>query len=68
MLTAFQRKVRTDARIKACGSCMERRLVMGISLCGQCGCVIAAKARLSDATCPLDKWPKDEPTAQTPAG
>lgn len=60
MLTAFKRKVQAEARIKTCQSCPERRLVMGVSLCGQCGCVIAAKARLSGADCPLGKWSKDE--------
>lgn len=40
-------------RLKICTSCEFRK---GF-LCGECGCVLQAKARIDDE-CPKDKWPK----------
>lgn len=40
-------------RLRFCKDCPSR---IGI-LCGECGCVLKAKARLMDEECPLDRWP-----------
>lgn len=42
-------------RLKICAVCKFRR----VFLCGECGCVLQAKARLPEEKCPKDKWPED---------
>jgi len=39
-------------RIKICKSCFYRS---GF-LCGECGCVLAAKVESDEESCPLNKW------------
>lgn len=41
-------------RLGYCIPCEFRKMF----LCNKCGCVLQAKARLIDETCPADKWPK----------
>lgn len=41
-------------RLKVCAKCIHRK---GF-LCGLCGCVLQAKARLIDEKCPANKWKK----------
>jgi hypothetical protein len=35
-----------------CDACPSKAML----LCGECGCLIAAKVRLNAASCPLNKW------------
>lgn len=41
------------ARLAACAGCDARK----DGRCTACGCVLAAKARLSTEECPLGRWP-----------
>lgn len=47
------REVR-DERLDACKGCEE--LFKPTRTCKQCGCFMALKTWLKDATCPLGKW------------
>jgi len=40
-------------RLAICAGCEFRRRF----LCGECGCVLNAKARLFEEECPKKKWP-----------
>lgn len=42
------------SRLKVCADCSFR---VGFT-CGECGCVLQAKARLYDEECPLGMWSK----------
>ena len=42
-------------RRKICNSCPSLDQVI-VPTCKECGCLLAAKVRLSDAECPLKKW------------
>lgn len=42
------------ARYEVCKFCPE--LIKLTKQCKQCGCFMAAKTKLNDATCPLGKW------------
>ena len=44
----------SDSRLKLCRSCPE--LIKLTSQCKKCGCFMAAKTKLKQATCPLGKW------------
>jgi hypothetical protein len=41
-------------RFDLCNSCPE--LIKLTKQCKQCGCFMAAKTKLDNATCPLGKW------------
>lgn len=41
-------------RLAICAPCIHRKGV----LCGLCGCVLQAKARLIEENCPANKWKK----------
>lgn len=43
-----------ESRISICKSCPE--FVNITKQCKQCGCVMPLKVKLSEATCPLNKW------------
>lgn len=44
-------------RLARCASCPQRtEVAAGIALCARCGCVLAAKTRFQQATCPLNHW------------
>lgn len=43
-----------DARLSVCKSC--DRLFKPTMSCRECGCFMALKTWLTDATCPLGKW------------
>lgn len=43
-----------DERYEVCKKCP--RLFKPTKTCKECGCFMAAKTWLKDATCPLDKW------------
>lgn len=40
-------------RLKICSTCQYRKQF----LCGECGCVLQAKARITEELCPRKKWP-----------
>lgn len=42
-------------RLKVCASCMFREGM----ICGICSCVLQAKARLPEESCPAHRWPGD---------
>jgi hypothetical protein len=42
------------SRYDTCLSCPE--LIKLTKTCKQCGCFMALKTKLQDATCPLNKW------------
>jgi hypothetical protein len=44
----------SDKRIKICNNCP--RLRGGIS-CSICGCIVEAKTRLPEESCPEQRWP-----------
>jgi Family of unknown function (DUF6171) len=44
----------SESRYDTCLSCPE--LIKLTKTCKQCGCFMALKTKLQDATCPLDKW------------
>lgn len=49
-------------RLETCAECDKRsnypQNVSMFSKCLECGCVIQAKARCKNCTCPLNKWDK----------
>jgi len=44
----------SNKRYEICKACPE--LIKLTKQCKKCGCFMAAKTKLLDATCPLDKW------------
>jgi hypothetical protein len=46
--------VTAESRLEVCRGC--ERLFKPTLTCRECGCFMAAKTRLSAATCPLGKW------------
>lgn len=55
----FSDKDEYKRRLTICENC-DRKSILNI--CKECGCLVIAKAKLLDATCPLDKW-KDKTKA-----
>jgi hypothetical protein len=58
----FADKTLVDARNILCNACPDKTSVFSTDVCGKCGCVLAAKTKLSGAMCPAGKWdsiPKD---------
>jgi hypothetical protein len=45
-----------DKRLKTCEGCPKLKKIATIKQCGECGCLIAAKAKLLNAKCPDSKW------------
>lgn len=48
-----------NRRRKICEGCDKKKIVAGCLKCGECGCLIMAKSRLTKekgGECPLDKW------------
>jgi hypothetical protein len=43
-------------RLDICKACPE--FIRFTHQCKKCGCLMDAKTKLADATCPLDKWGK----------
>lgn len=43
-----------EARMDTCNKCPE--LISLTKQCKQCGCLMASKTKLLQATCPLGKW------------
>jgi hypothetical protein len=44
-----------EMRLKICGECP--RYVKLTHQCRECGCIMNAKVKLKDATCPISMWP-----------
>jgi hypothetical protein len=40
-------------RLSICEKCDKRNM---LNMCKECGCFIAAKAKLAMSSCPLEKW------------
>jgi hypothetical protein len=50
-------KVSNEIKDKRLSICLEcPRLIKATKQCKECGCFMDVKAKLFDATCPLDKW------------
>lgn len=43
-----------EERMAICHACPS--LIQAIGQCKECGCIMAAKTKLPNASCPLDKW------------
>lgn len=45
-------------RASVCMGCEKRQSIIGTSIgrCLQCGCFLDAKCRLTQSSCPLNKW------------
>jgi hypothetical protein len=43
-----------EARLNTCINC--DRLIQLTKQCKECGCIMAIKVKLKNATCPLNKW------------
>ncbi len=43
-----------SSRMSTCEACPE--LIQLTKTCKKCGCFMAAKTKLSNATCPINKW------------
>ena len=52
LVLIFWDSPKAKKRRAICATCSER---VGF-VCGSCGCVIAAKSRVKEEECPLDKW------------
>lgn len=52
--TEYASEALADSRYSICNACPE--LIKLTKTCKQCGCFMAAKTKLSLATCPLGKW------------
>jgi len=48
----------TEARLSICKECPE--FVKVTSQCKKCGCIMNLKAKLPNASCPLNKWEQVE--------
>lgn len=45
-----------EIRRNICGGCDKRKSVLGIPMCGECGCNIWAKTMVPSSSCPLSHW------------
>jgi hypothetical protein len=43
-------------RMKICNACEEKKMILGVEVCGKCNCPLIAKVRASENSCPLKKW------------
>jgi hypothetical protein len=43
-----------ESRLNTCINC--DRLIQLTKQCKECGCIMAVKVKLKNATCPLNKW------------
>ena len=43
-----------EERMAICRTCPQ--LIQALSQCKECGCVMTAKTKLPNASCPLGKW------------
>lgn len=48
-------------RITACASCENNLL----GICKKCGCIIQAKIRIANTSCPINLWVEDRSTVVT---
>lgn len=62
VMAMFASKDDAIARKAICDVCPKK---LGM-LCGECGCLVAAKVRLNAASCPLNKWGQVEPRLTQP--
>lgn len=52
--TDYVEKFEAENRLKTCEECPE--LISLTKTCKKCGCFMAAKVKLTKASCPLEKW------------
>lgn len=52
-LLSKETEVRNQVRMDICNAC-EHKTALG--RCGKCGCVLAAKTKCDECTCPIGKW------------
>lgn len=45
-----------DKRLKICNKCPSKINTPLGNACGQCGCILDAKARVLDELCDMNKW------------
>lgn len=43
-------------RLKICKKCSDKEVILNQEICGICGCVLDAKARVKDEKCLKGKW------------
>ncbi len=58
-MAIFARSETACARLRECSSCSRLSTLFGIMGCRVCGCVLAAKTRLSAQACPIGIWGKE---------
>jgi hypothetical protein len=52
--TEYEDEDVSKARLEICESCP--RLIKTTKQCRECGCFMALKVKLKNATCPINKW------------
>jgi hypothetical protein len=52
--TEYASEEMANVRFSICKDCPD--LIPGIKVCKHCGCFMAAKTKLAEATCPIGKW------------
>ncbi len=50
-----EEKELADKRLGICNECPFKKELLGVALCGECGCPLSKKA-YSQYGCPLQKW------------
>ncbi|NBP15835.1 hypothetical protein EBU95_15835 [bacterium] len=45
-----------ELRRNICGGCDKRKKILGVSVCGECGCNIWAKTMVPNQRCPINHW------------
>jgi hypothetical protein len=43
-------------RMETCNSCSSKKEILGVPVCGECYCPLAAKTFSPENSCPLKKW------------
>ena len=46
----------SNERMATCNPCSERKMILGVEVCGLCNCPLVAKTRASENSCGLKKW------------
>ncbi len=46
-----------EERVKICDECESKKVILGVPICGECGCPISKKIFTNTKNpCPLKKW------------
>jgi hypothetical protein len=46
----------SNKRMSVCNSCSEKKMILGVEVCGLCNCPLIAKTRAPENSCGLKKW------------